>query len=239
MNVWLVLGMWLCRLTTWFLIGLACGMVLGMCSSAQAQDRIFADGFETPGEPGGEPPACTHSLIQPEGWVKGQRPWEVAWSSPDGSPQATYPNSVGFPIPLGAQRGGYTVIPFVAGFEFVSIYWEPVQANPQQGYGTPRPAEGMWMSLSPCAGDFRPADDTASDPFLKSGCRKGGASGGFAYGIGTTTHQFCALEPGETYYLNVIAADPSDGLHEGETSCAEVPNSLLRCHVQAVSRQIQ
>jgi hypothetical protein len=219
--------------------------------STPAPLEDFRDGFEGDGAgaPLPDPPVttlCEDPLIQPAGWTRSQFTWERAWSAPNcfqfGKPcyaLAVWPASIGVPVPLGASRGGYRTIPFVPEpAQTVGISWDKVQANPLIGYGKPRPADGIWMSVSPCAGDFRPGNDAASDHYLRRGCRRGAAIGGLIWSttIAESTFQACALVAGQTYYLNVIAANPEDGLTEGENTCTAGPNTGDGCDVLATHR---
>lgn len=206
------------------LLGLAVALVL--IGDARAE-RIFADGFEP--EAGLGP--CEHPLVQPEGWQATTKSWQVAWSSPDGSPQATFPQSVGFPVPIGAAKGGYTVIPFVpSGGQTVAISWDTAQANCPQGYCAPRPAESMAVTISECPGDFRVQPGFDACALV--------ASGGSLFWTTESASAFaCPLEVGRTYYLNVMAANPVDGLTAGEETCDDIsPWTGQGCDVQAVHR---
>jgi len=204
---------------------------LGGCwaGKASAQDRVFADGFEDP-QPGLGP--CEHPLVQPEGWQATTKSWQQAWSSPDGSPQATFPNSVGFPVPIGAAKGGYTVIPFVmSGGLSITITWDTAQANGGQGYGAPRPADSMTLTWSECPGDFRMIGGGFDACAMT-------ASGASMFGtVNVAPPTACQMDVGRTYYLNVIAANPQDGLQDGEHTCSDIsPWTTFGCDVQAVHR---
>jgi hypothetical protein len=183
-----------------------------------------------------------HALLEPVGWTRVNKSWVSTWSSRDGDPVATYPASVGFPVPVGADKGTYRVTEFTPGVnEVIQISWETVQSNGIQGYPNPRPADAMYFSISPCAGDFRPPDDSSSDGFLQRGCRKGGGSAGMIFHtLGTPSNfQSCQLVAGQKYYMNVIAASPEDGLTSGEHTCTSVANSASGCDVQATHRPAQ
>lgn len=182
--------------------------------------------------------ACDDPLIQPAGWQSTTKTWLAAFSSPDGTPMATYPQGVGFPVPIGAQRGGYTVIPFTPTAKtVVTISWDPAQANPGQGYGKPRPAELMFIGISRCPGDLRPSDQGKSgNPWLQEGCRRvaGGASLFHRTTGGPSDDFVCRVEPGVVHYLTVAAVNPADGLVIGEHTCSDsAANSALGCDVQA------
>jgi hypothetical protein len=198
-----------------------------------AEEPVFYDGFEAlPVDP------CDHPLIAPDGWETQGSTWSDAWSSPDGSPQASYPNSVGFPVPLGTNKGKIKVINFVPRpNQTVDISWDTVQANLEHGYH-PRPALSMFISISQCPGDVRPPDNASADPFLHPGCRTiaGGGSMFFTTQPGMTDPDIvCTLEAGRMYFMNVAPIDPSNGLTPGEHTCDDSAIYTEHgCDVQAV-----
>ena len=71
------------------------------------------------------------------------------------------------------------------------------------GYSAP-----LSMTISTACGDFR---DPAAGSTVVAGCRKNAiaAHGGFSWHI---SGQGCVLQPGRTYYLNIINADVSGAL---------------------------
>jgi hypothetical protein len=116
----------------------------------------------------------------------------------------------------------------------VDISWDPVQANPQQGYPNARPAELMFLSISRCAGDLRPPQASSGDPFLQNGCRRLGSGGSLFYTtrVDVVSNEFfCRLEPGVVHYLLVSPVDPTDGVTLGEHTCGAI--SVFGCDVQA------
>lgn len=216
--------------------GAACALLsVGAAVGAmpQAVDPVFFDGFEAiVADP------CSHPLIDPAGWETQSSTWIDAWSSPDGTPQAVYPDSVGFPVPLGANKGKIKVINFVPrANQTIDISWDGVQANLEQGY-YPRPALSMFISISLCPGDVRPPDHTSADPFLRPGCRTiaGGGSMFFTTQPGQTNPDtVCTLEAERMYFMNVAPINPADGLSPGEHTCDDSSNySEQGCEVQAV-----
>jgi hypothetical protein len=180
---------------------------------------------------GGGTSACTiteHPLVAPPTLTRADKTWVNAWSAPNQTAIAVYPNSVSAPVPIGAQKGGYTVIPFVPTANLtVNISFDHAQHNSGYGY-TARPAKDMFISISPCPGDLRPANNSSADPFERSKCRIFAGSGSLFYT--TTTANVCQLTPGVQYYINVAAIDTRDGLQAGENSCG---NNLSGCDVQA------
>lgn len=181
---------------------------------------------------------CDDPLIRPAGWIATEESWVEAFSAPDGSLMPTYPQGLGFPVPIGAARGGYTVIAFTPTEELtVTLTWDPAQANPGRGYRMPRPAESMFIGISRCPGDLRPSDSTSANPWLQEGCRRTGGGASLSYRTfgGPSDVYVCRLEPGVVHYLTVAAVNPADGLTEGEHTCSETaPNSALGCDVQVV-----
>jgi hypothetical protein len=209
--------------------------LLLVAAGPAAAQPVFFDGFEPPAAE-----ACDDPLIAPLGWDTQSKNWVDAWSSPDGSPRATYPNSVGFPVPIGANKNKITVINFVPlPNQTVDISWDGAQANLEQGY-YPRPAMSMFISISPCPGDVRPPDQQNADPFLHQGCRTGGGGGSMFFStVPGGTDFVCRLEAGQTYFMNIAPIDPTNGLQPGEHTCDDSSMySEQGCDVQAVHRGV-
>lgn len=204
-------------------------------AASAAVEPVFSDGFEAPVD------ACSHPLIAPAGWDTLSSTWTTAWSSPDGSPQATYPNSVGFPVPIGTNKGKIKVINFTPlPNQTVDITWDTVQANHEQGYYA-RPATSMFFAISPCGGDVRPPDPFSADPWLQPGCRALGGGGSMFFTTrpptGSENQIVCHLEAGQQYFMMVSPIDPTDGLTPGEHTCDDsAQQSEAGCEVQAVHR---
>lgn len=211
-------------------------LVVGLLSAlpgitgAGTDAGVFSNGFE-----GGEAPnvgPCDSEFVAPAGWQSITKPWNVAWDSPrPNTPTPTYPFSGGYPVPVGAEKGGYTVIPFVPNAnEDVAITWDTVQ--PQPGYSAPRVANQMTFKISACPGDFRLVQ--GYDP-----CGRISAQDSIFYS--TKPHApavVCKLDAGVTYYLNIIAVNPMDGIFPALNSphtCSDVsPWTTFGCDVQAV-----
>lgn len=183
---------------------------------------LFADGFESAKQPGADP--CDSPLVMPEGFAPTYKSWAQCFTPRDGSPVPTYPNGLGFPVPLGANKGEYLVCEFVAlPDQVTNLFFDPAQANPGQGYYVARPASSMFLGVSTCPGDFR----------MVQGCSLVANTGSLV----TTTRDVpnpnaCSLTAGVTYYLTVAPVDPQDGLTEGEHTCRDVPSSANGCDVQ-------
>lgn len=177
--------------------------------------------------------------FNPSNFQKVEKQWVQAFSAPDGSPQAIYPGGVSFPTPVGAQKGTYTAIPFtpVAG-QSVNMYFDQVQPRPQDGYANPRPAEGMFVAISPCAGDLRVWSPGNADQFLRPGCRKFEGTASIVWTTlpiyAQSDDTICKLNAGQTYYLHFLPANPQGGLQTGEHSCEAAANSINGCDVGAV-----
>lgn len=178
--------------------------------------------------------ACTitgHPLVAPPSLTRIDKTWVKAWSSPDGTSTAVYPNSVGSVVPVGSEKGHYTVIPFTPSENLsVGMFWDVAQ--PSTGYLKPRPANAMFISISPCPGDLRPSNNNSTDPFERSACRLLANTGSLYYTT-TASTAVCKLQAGVQYYINVSPIDTSDGLQAGEDTCG---NALTGCDVQATHR---
>jgi len=186
-------------------------------------------------------PACTYPgiagnpYVQPAGFVGHPVPWSQLMLG------APFPYGNSYLAPVGSytlralnvarlgpsMAGRYMATPFVAeqgGAYLVS--WVAVQRQSEvPGYPVPRNAASMFVSISPCAGDLRPGDRFSGDPWLTT-CRASLSSGSLKFGTGST----CRLQAGKTYYLNIAAVEPSDGLTTTETTCSYRP-SEGRCEV--------
>lgn len=171
-----------------------------------------------------------HPLVTPEGFIEHRLTWEEAFygnSYPStGSPLAPMgsftlrePPDNGPPI-----AGRYLTIPFTPSTGVYLLTWLPVQFIPEHDYiATPdmqtRPAATVYFTVSRCPGDFRLADSASGDPALHRGCRKMSNSGALFYSGTESGFNSCPVEVGEVHYLNVLFADPTDGLTTTENSC--------------------
>jgi hypothetical protein len=207
-------------------------------STVSQQSVVVA--LATGGGPVDPPANCNLTagtpLFQPSGWTKVDRTWAQLFTPADGAPIPAYPTSNGFPVPVGSNKGTYVAASFTAAAkQSVSMFWDPAQAKPAEGYSTARPAMGMFISISPCPGDLRPADNSGG--FLMSGCRKFGNSGSLIWStsasLPASSVSACKLEAGKVYYINVLPANPDGGLTSGEHSCSDTSSSSQGCDVQA------
>jgi len=212
--------------------------IFAMRANAQ-QPGPFADGFES------TPLTYCESIaadpqVQPADWRAVDKAWDFAWRAPNGlGGKPVYPYSGGHLVPVGAARNSYTVIgPFYPiAKQVVKVDWVVAQGNGSIGYRQPRPADYMHFTISPCPGDLRAATlmPQSADPFLQAGCRRGGQEGSITFHTLDipSSFQSCALVAGEPYYMTVIAANPEDGLDDGETTCSPVPSTASGCDVNA------
>lgn len=183
---------------------------------------VFLDGFEPPPDEVTEYD-CNVEGVMPSQWNVLNSSWSGTFSSPDGSPRATYPDGMSFPTPVGAARGQMRIVPFVPNpSQLVQMYWDHAQSRPSEGYQPSRPAEGMWFAISPCPGDMRPPD-YFGEPFLRSGCREFASSAALIWTTGNAVAEsdavICKLEAGKTYYMTISPTNVLDGLQTGEHTC--------------------
>lgn len=203
-----------------------------LAAGAQA---IFQDGFDPAPV---VPPAydCNVEGILPSHMNLQMSTWRGTFSSPDGSPAATYPNGVSFPTPVGALRTYMRVVPFTPNAsQSVLMYWDEVQSRQQDGYFPGRPSDGMWFAISPCIGDMR-APAYTGDPWLLPGCRKFDRSASMiwttAASVAGSDAVQCKLEAGRTYYMTISPTNVIDGLQFGEHTC--INSSDFGCDVGVV-----
>lgn len=167
-----------------------------------------------------------HELVKPAGFTAYDRTWTQAFFG------YQYP-STGAPLaPLGSftlkssgntglpAAGRYISIPFVPESGVYKINWLQVQPIQDYSYGPARPADFVYMTLSTCRGDFRLPDNGAADPLLHARCRKMHSSTSIFYKTGAPGFNSCGLQAGQQYYLNVMFADPFDGLTTTENTCS-------------------
>lgn len=149
--------------------------------------------------------------IQPAGFNRSTQGWSQ-WGG-----TSAFPPSYGSTRTISIPAMSYVVLPFnpVAGSSLSISTAAPQALN--------IPWNGFLVTVSPCQGDFRPPvqNPPADDRTLAPGCRK------FISGGETTTPIFdtqspgrgCLLEPGGTYYLNIIQTN-YQGVINRTTSCS-------------------
>ena len=176
--------------------------------------------------------------FQPTGLSRVTQEFTEAFDAPDGDPKPVYPQGLGFPIPIGANKGSYLSVPFVAlANTQVRLTWDTAQANGPQGYSSPRPADAMFIGISPCAGDLRPTDGLSEDRFLRQGCRRVAGLDSMYYSSTTAPVNpatICQLEAGKTYFMNIAPVNPNaNPAPNGTYTCSDTaPNSANGCDVQ-------
>lgn len=199
-------------------------------------DTIFSNGFEPPVD------FCEHPMVKPDGWVLKTKTWAEAFSTPGFPNSATYPNSVGSPVPVPGyesfrrlqqgqfefyKKGQIVAIPFVPLPDVsVSMTWDTAQSGPN--YTTPRPAYSMFIGISPCKWDTR------NDPFNTVCWRSSGLDSLFYSSQLPFPPSVCPVNAGEEYFLNVMMADPITGPDPSTHSCQDAQNNFTYngCDVQ-------
>lgn len=194
---------------------------------------------EAPAAPSGCDITSNSPWFQPPSLTRVNQSFEDAFDAPDGDPKPLYPQGLGFPVPIGANKGSYLSVPFVARANTqVRLTWDTVQANGPQGYSAPRPADAMFIGISPCPGDLRPTNDNSADRFLHQGCRRVNGLDSMYYSSTTATvdpSTICQLEAGKTYYMNFAPVNPIEnpGGPNGSYTCSTTAaNSTNGCDVQ-------
>lgn len=159
--------------------------------------------------------------IQPAGFTRSTQGWSQ-WGG-----TAAYPPLSGGKREISIPAMSYVVLPFTptAGASL------SISTATNQNLGIPW--NGFLVTVSPCQGDFRPPvsqgqTPPVDDPTLAPGCRRliGGGE--------TTTPLFdtqapgrgCLLQPGQTYYLNII-----------QTNFQGVINRTSQCSANACGPQ--
>jgi hypothetical protein len=215
----------------------AMALVVAAAGAVPASERLFYDGFEEAVD------YCTDPLVMPVGWAVKEKSWVAAFSRPGGVPAGIYPNSVGNPVPVPGYewfvrpqngqfqfhtKGSIVAIPFTP-LEGVSVdmTWDTAQSGPN--YTTPRPANQMFVGLSPCKGDVR-AD------FLNGACwRASGLDSMFYTTLKPAPPAACGVEAGVTYYINVMMATPYTVADPSAHSCNDAAQNTITyngCDVQ-------
>lgn len=210
-------------------VGTAAGVVVVLGAAVMfldplEQKPLLSDGFEGQGAAGTPVDPCAHPLVAPAGWELKEKSWRAAFSSPNGLLKPTYPNGLGTPVPIPGsefRKGQIVSIPFVALPETtVDMTWDGVQAQPNY---PPRPADLMFVGISPCRADLR------TDPR----CSRAAGMDSLFYTTRQASGAACRLTAGGSYFLNFVMANPSDGLEPGEHTCSTTaPNSVNGCDVQ-------
>lgn len=219
-------------------LGLACYNDSGSTGSKTVAVAVQAP--TTPPPDGQENcEGMTGPLVKPSGFTGSTVPWDQAfryrsWTSSAFSfPE--YPAIGSSLAPTGSFTlrsstgtdqgppivGKWIAIPFTAASGVYFFNWLDPQPIPERAYGPSRAASSVYMTLSTCKGDFRLPDNSASDPLLKAVCRKQAGSATITYSASQFGGLSCPLQMGRQYYLNVLFANPSDGLTPTEHTCLD------------------
>jgi hypothetical protein len=194
---------------------------------------IFSDGFEEPA-PIGCDSFLSDPLFQPQGFTEVTRTWRQLWGWSNDYPIGR----TGEPYPIGSYTlngnrynpptdlsGKYITVPFIATGGSYQFNW--IQAKPVSAYGyqPARQTDQMYVTLTTCPGDFRltgsfqfTSPDPVNDPTFIRQCRNAVISETSIY-YGPEGFGRCPTIPGKQYYLNIIFANPFDGLDPNENGC--------------------
>lgn len=177
--------------------------------------------------------------IRPQGLEGFVRTWNEVFERP-------FPNAPGYLIPLGSftinrtmngplSASHYLAISFTAQANLaVSLSLAPSQPIAAVGYTQYRPG-AAFMTISPCAGDFRPPAPESPDLLLRNCRAVFNGENVFAFGHAPAPNaSWCQLTPGQTYYLNVVFAPP--GQTNGFVDSCEFTET--RCEINAQPRGI-
>lgn len=208
------------RISFWLMLLLAVAALVGSCSSDAAP--IFADGFEAHAGEGGTPPDPCAGNLNPAGWMRVHKTWTQTFSAPDGSPSVSYPRGLSYPGPVGSQIGQAVTVPFTPfANQSVNLYWDQVQARPQDGYYKSRPADAMFFAITPCkvrvngtdfpAVDLRPPVPMSPNYYLTPVCRVFGNSAALVWTSGFIGG--CHVDPMQQYGLVIAPIYPATGQH--------------------------
>ena len=187
-------------------------------------------------------------LFQPDGYTKQEFDWTTAMFK--GKDQSIYPDT-GYPKMPSDQPpvGSFTLGGATMKNKYISIAFEEnahvsryvLQWIQAFGYSSSpsyivQPAGNIFVTVSPCAGDFRytttqktAAERAAGDPTFTRACRVVRNEANVTLNNDITQTAHCTTEPGRRYYLNVMIADPRDGFSTDPDTGAPVENT---CNVE-------
>ncbi|HET6604085.1 MAG TPA: hypothetical protein VFG21_07705 [Xanthomonadaceae bacterium] len=176
------------------------------------------------------------ALFKPAGFIERELTWSQLFP-----PDRVYPQSYGDKIAVGSKtfhqpdlgnaiipvKGLYMSIPFVMDSTFHTLSHRPATSAldwPLGSYSF-EAADSVYITFSPCKGDFRTIAVTNNNPEDESytkGCRKQFTqTEGITYG-GTG----CPLVAGRTYYINIVFEGITDNVLDPlTTSCSDEFNS--------------
>jgi len=195
----------------------------------------FGSGFEC--IDCGPPDPCDVLALDPAVQPAGFEGVIRKWGGPGGlcGPGSIYPTcALSEPYPVGSYtlgdstylgsvstRGRWLSVPIKGDGSNYKFEW--IQAKPvgfQYGYTPARPTDFKYVTLTTCPGDFRRTSAyvaPADDPSLRQQCRNHVvAETGISYG--PTGFGRCPVKPGETWWLNVIWVDASEGAFDPQST---------------------
>ena len=198
--------------------------------SATVKQREIATGENACNIVKGVGVAGTDPNFQPAGYTRRDITWSKAFSYPPSGITYEFPDTSSTMYPIGSWtlgdlsiKGQYITIPFVADdFPNATAYhkleWYKAVAKTAFPAYKPHPANGVFITISPCAGDFRTSGNLfypPGDETLNKFCRVYHQESNMTFG----ENGACPTEPGTTYYLNIMFDNPVDGLDPTQTSC--------------------
>ena len=171
------------------------------------------------------------ALFQPDGFTQVTRTWGQlaggttypAFAQGAAYPVGTYTLNNGTYNPATSLRGKYITVPITGNGQNYKFEWIQAKPTAEYNYQPARPTDAIYVTLSTCAGDFRTtsaysAADPISDPTLIQQCRNQLIDEAGLY-YGPTGFGRCPVKAGQTYYLNIVFANPAGGLSTSETGC--------------------
>lgn len=167
--------------------------------------------------------ASTDPNFQNPGFVRHNLTWAAAFydqTFPDISNGGLSPvGSFTFGNPGLAITGQYLSIEFTppAGGAH-RLDWNRSQRVDSRGYLTNRPADAVYVTISPCAGDFRTPNYSVPNTNPHSDdCRAYGPDGQLFFGAASNQ---CRLEANRKYYVNIVFGNPFGPLSPTTNTCA-------------------
>lgn len=184
---------------------------------------------------GGGGPANCNAITPPAGFTRSPTTSFQELRNENGGVPTPFPNSGGGFNALSISRSQYVSIAFTVPSTFPTGLAKNIRYTnitflpPGASYVN---VSNNYVTISECPGDFRipsPSQDApADDPTFAEGCRtyRAGNPGqrvnyqvrGFEGAPDTpSTPSQCHLEPGRTYYYNMILDGPADGINQAGT----------------------
>lgn len=181
---------------------------------------------------GPNPDLCelpAHPLIRPAGFNR----YVLSWN--DIFRVGPFPNAPGFLNPVGSFSIGrqfpgapaaamYITVPIVpeVGKNYVLNNSTAQAVSAANYFGGPERAGSHFISVSPCAGDLRPADPASPDQLLRTCRSEMLREGAFRFTTSTqASSSACKLVPGQTYWLNFMMNNPATLLNGGQINLTQ------------------